>query len=159
MTTKLRFTTSHSMFYLVDKNHSPMEHLFSYSFVSNIDSRLLNLNDFAIAIITSSYTHIKGELKILEKPNNAYNPDLYDHIVESCINVESGVIKLLDAPDALFILEKRIPPGRYRIRVYSSNLDSVIDEDAKSKDYYKIEMWLDNNLDRKVLKWYHRNID
>ncbi len=58
-------------------------------------------------------------------------------------------------PNYFLKFEKIIKPGKYRIRVYFSNLESVIDPDIEALDYYKIEMWLDNNTERKVLKQYY----
>jgi hypothetical protein len=50
-------------------------------------------------------------------------------------------------------LEMIVKPGAYRVRVYSSNLVSV--EGDEGDDYYKIEVWPDVQMERKVLKQYH----
>lgn len=60
----------------------------------------------------------------------------------------------MDCPNSSVELEVKVKPGNYRVRVYSSNLDTVIDDDGD--DYYKIEMWPDDNMERKVLKKYVR---
>jgi hypothetical protein len=52
-------------------------------------------------------------------------------------------------------LEIELLPGFYRIRVYSSGLDTVIGDEGE--DFYKIEIWPDRNMERKVLKQYIHN--
>lgn len=158
MTTKLKFTTSYSQFYVVDSQND--NHTNDDLLDSDIEARLFNNSSFFVSIFTKSYGHIKGELTILDKVNETYNPDLYDHIVESSIDIPSGILQVLDCPFSTVILEKKAPSGKYRIRVYFSNLDSVIDPDIRAKDYYKIEMWRDSStLGRKVIKWYLPDID
>jgi hypothetical protein len=44
----------------------------------------------------------------------------------------------MDCLNRVVELEIKVKPGNYRVRVYSSNLASVVDEDGD--DFYKIEI-------------------
>jgi hypothetical protein len=77
----------------------------------------------------------------------------YDHIVEGGLALKSGILEILDCPSLSIELKIKIKPGFYRMRVYSSNLNSVIGDEGE--DYYKIEIWPDT-MERKVLKRYVR---
>ena len=158
MIKKYNFTTSYSQFYITDAQYNSMPQSMDLKKI-DIDTRLFNNTEHFVTVYTETYSHVNGEISILEKVNEIYNPSLYDHIVESNINIKSGTIQFLDCPFSDVLLEMRISPGLYKIRVYSSNLKSVIDSDKKAKDYYKIEMWKDSTLGRVVLKWYDKNIE
>ena len=63
----------------------------------------------------------------------------------------------MDCPNSDVQLKIHIKSGTYRARIYSSNLlNADIDED-EGNDYYKIEIWPDNDLERKVLKRFKDN--
>jgi len=107
-----------------------------------------------LVLFSGSYGHIKGELDVLDHPNTHSDYSEYEHVVEGGIDAHSGVFEILDCPNSTVILKVKINPGNYRVRVYSANLSSSdIDED-EGNDYYKIEIWPDNNIKRKVLKRY-----
>ncbi|QEE48467.1 hypothetical protein FUA48_02415 [Flavobacterium alkalisoli] len=112
----------------------------------------------SLIVYTQCYGYVKGELVFIDTAVNNIDYDLYDHIVEAGINVESGKIQILDCPSSLVEYTKHIKPGKYKVRVYSINLDSVKERDLANKtdnDYYKIEIWPDDNMERRVLKRYH----
>lgn len=147
---KLSFYTQYSQFYLTSDNGN------SLAVGNNWDSesyedRLKQLNNFLV-VFTQCYGNVKGELIVLEKPIAVIDYNKYDHIVEAGITVESGVLQVLDCPNSSIELEIKVKPGNYRVRVYSSNLASVLGDDGD--DYYKIEIWPDDNMERRVLKKY-----
>lgn len=150
---KLNFDTQYSQFYIEDKEIkteiNPSEF---WSEEAHLDG--LAMENGIVGVRTECYGPVKGELIILKKANNDINFDLYDHIVEGRLNVKSGIIQVLDCPNRSVELEISIESGFYRIRVYSSNLSSVVGDEGD--DYYKIEIWKDDNLERKVLKRYVR---
>jgi hypothetical protein len=76
----------------------------------------------------------------------------YDHIVEGGLNINSGILQVLDCPNSHVELEVKVTPGSYRVRIYSSNLASV--EGDAGDDYYLIEIWPDIYQVRTVLKQY-----
>ena len=58
----------------------------------------------------------------------------------------------MDRPDFNSELEIQLRPGKYRIRVYSSNLSTVLGDEGD--DFYKIEIWPSEAMESKVLKRY-----
>ena len=150
---KLNFYTQYSQFYIEDKEIkteiNPSEF---WSEEAHSDG--LALENGIVGIRTECYGPVKGEIIILRKRNDNINFDLYDHIVEGSLKVESGIIQVLDCPTNSVHAEFRIEKGIYRVRVYSSNLSSVVGDEGD--DYYKIEIWKGDDLERKVLKKYIR---
>ena len=145
---KLNFYTQHSQFFISSDNANALVLGIDWDNQAYED-RLSSLNNF-LSVITQCYGNVKGELIVLEKPVAEIDYSKYDHIVEAGIAVQSGVLQVLDCPNSAVELEIKVKPGNYRVRVYSSNLASVLDDDGD--DYYKIEIWSDNNMERKVLK-------
>lgn len=147
---KLNFYTQYSQFYLTSDNGKSL-------IVGNdwdeeaYKDRLISLNN-VLTVITECYGNVKGELIILEKPVEDIDFDKYDHIVEAGIEIKSGELQILDCPNSSVELDIKVVPGNYRVRVYSSNLASVVDDDGD--DYYKIEMWKSDNMKREVFKRY-----
>jgi hypothetical protein len=90
--------------------------------------------------------------------NNQFDADLYDHIVEGGLKVDSGLIQFLDCPASSLQLEILVEPGNYRLRVHFLNMAGYDSDEEESNDYYKIEIWPDSNIERKVLKRYRRDI-
>lgn len=131
-----------------------MRHTESNSFwTKDAHNDRLAMEQGIVGVGTESYGEIKGELEILECENNLIDTTQFDHIVEGGIEITSGILQILDCPNSDIELEVKLKPGVYRIRVYSSNLSSVIDDEGD--DYYKIEMWPNSNMERKVLKRYN----
>lgn len=149
---KIEFYTQYSQFYLTSDNAKSLVVGNNWDNESYED-RLKPLNNF-LAVFTQCYGNVKGELIVLEKPNADIDYSKYDHIVEAGIAVESGILQVLDCPNSSIELEIKVKPDNYRVRIYSSNLASVIDDDGD--DYYKIEIWKSNDMERKVLKQYVR---
>jgi len=148
----LDFRTFYNQFYISDKGASFDE---------------LNLSDqdyndrFAvyenmIVVYPESYGHIRGELFLLEKENKDYDLSIYHHIVEGGINVDSGIIQLLSCPSSEIGLEIQVSPGQYRVRVFFLNLAGYDSDEEESNDHYKIEIWRDDNIDKKLIKNFPR---
>ncbi len=117
----------------------------------------LSLENNALVIFTQSYGDIEGEIEVLSKPSTKIDYNKYDHIVEGGINIQSGELQILNCPDSNKELSLKVPPGKYRARIYSSNLDSVKETDLANDtddDYYRIELWKSDDMERKVLKQY-----
>jgi len=157
MTHKLNFYTQYNQFYISSDDAKSIDS------GNNWDDKALNdrlgILKNTLIVHTESYGDIKGEVIILEKPNDDIKFDLYDHIVEGGIEIESGFLNILDCPNITSQLRINLNPGKYRIRIYSSNLDSVEENDLANdndNDFYKIEIWPENNMETRVLKKYHR---
>jgi len=51
-----------------------------------------------------------------------------------------------------------VDPGKYKVRIYSSNLNSVKETDlphVSDNDYYHIELWKSDDIESKVIKQYN----
>jgi len=107
-----------------------------------------------LAISTHSYGRIRGTIHFLDSVDDNINLDLYDHIVEVGLKVESGELQVLSCPTSSIEFKKSIDPGTYRVRIYSSGLKSYDTDEEEGDDRYKIEIWPDTNKARKVLKQY-----
>jgi hypothetical protein len=105
-----------------------------------------------IGVGTECYGPVKGELVLLDKENTDLDLKLYDHIVEAGLRIDSGIIQIKDCPNSSVELEINVKPDSYRFRIYSSNLSSV--DGDEGDDFYRIEVWKDLNLDKKVIKRY-----
>lgn len=148
---KLDFYTSHHQFYIYDKL-SPGSTDSDNFWTDSAHKDRLALEEGIIGIGTECYGPVKTEIVILDKSNNAFNSDLYDHIVEGGLNLKSGVLQIMDCTDFSSQLDIELKPGNYRVRVYSSNLASVLGDEGN--DFYRIEVWPSDTLERKVLKRY-----
>jgi hypothetical protein len=150
---KFAFYTQYNQFYIADK-FSPKK-TDDESFWSSLAyNDRLAIGDGILGIGTECYGPINGELNILSKANTNFNPNKFDHIVEGGVESKSGKIEILDCPNSKVELAIKVAPGNYLVRIYSSNLRSVKGDEGD--DYYKIEIWPDNNLQRKVIKRYVR---
>ncbi|TGD56540.1 hypothetical protein [Flavobacterium humi] len=152
---QFNFYTQYNQFYLTSDNGSSLTQNNSWDEKDYVD-RLSSLKNF-IAYFSESYGDIKGELIVLEKPTKEIDYNKYDHIVETGISVESGLLQVLDCPNSSVELEVKLKPGNYRVRIYGSNFASVKENDLahdSDNDFYKIEVWPDDNMERKVLKQY-----
>ncbi len=156
---KFEFYTFYNQFYIENKGGNADTSSDSFWTEKSFKDGLA-IGEGIIGVGTKSYGYIKGDIEVLAKSRDNVNFDLYDHIVEGGINIDSGTLEIRNCPDASLELSLKIKPGKYRIRIYGSNYDSVLEPDlAKNtdKDYYKIEIWPDNNMECKILKQYIRN--
>lgn len=151
-----KFYTEYGQFYIQDKestgNSGSPNFWTDKAFIER-----LALEDGLIGVGTQSWGNIKGEIEILKSPNNNSDFSRYDHIVEGGINIKSGVLQILNCPDYNLEVSIKLEPGKYRARVYSSNLASVKESDLANDtddDYYRIEIWPSDDMERKVLKQY-----
>jgi len=147
----LNFYTSYNQFYLYDKHSVGATDSNNFWTQEAFEQRLA-IEEGIIGVGTECYGPVKGELTVLAAPNNNFDPELYDHIVEGSIEIRSGVLQVLECPSSTVELEVAVEPGTYRIRAYSSNLQSV--EGDEGDDYYIIEIWRAPFNTRTVLKQY-----
>jgi hypothetical protein len=151
---KFSFSSSHHQFYICDKA-SPLETGDDDFWTTEAFDSKLAVGKGMLGVKTASYSRCRGELIVLDGKNDNTDYGQYDHIVEGCLQVSSGILQLLDCSGRKVQLQINIDPGAYRVRIYSSNFASVIDEDGD--DLYRIEVWPSEQLDRLVLKQYHTN--
>ncbi|WP_160138285.1 hypothetical protein [Chryseobacterium sp. c4a] len=150
-----KFYTEYNQFYLSSDNADFLNNIIDFD-SSSYKSRL-KIEKNSLVIFTQSYGNIKGEIEILETSNTNIDYNKYDHIVEGGINIQSGKLKILDCPHIHKKLLLIVKPGKYRVRIYSSNLLTVKESDLVNEtdnDYYRIELWPSEDMKRKVLKQY-----
>ncbi|WP_313260972.1 hypothetical protein [Lacrimispora sp.] len=155
------FYTDYHQFYLQDGNDKNNESRNSPEFWSEeAFSKRMALARGIIGVGIQSYgSKIKGEIEILDKPNINIDYSKYDHIVEGGIFIQSGELQVINCPDNNLELSVKIDPGNYRVRIYSCNLDSVKEYDQSNdtdNDYYYVELWKSDDMERKVLKQYEK---
>jgi len=152
------FDTQYNQFYLtsVGKDFNADNNKDMNTFTEDMNQRL-GIEKNALIVFIESYGKVKGDIEILEKPKTNVDLSKYDHIVEGGIDVQSGQLQILDSPHSHIALTINVTPGKYRARIYSSNLASVKETDLPhdtDNDYYHIELWKSDDMERKVLKQY-----
>jgi hypothetical protein len=150
---KLNFDTSYHQFYIRDNDSHQDTGDINFWTEEATRSRLA-IGDGVLGIGLECYGLVKGELVLLDKKNDSIEYSQYDHIVEGGVSLKSGILQILDCPNSNVELEVKVNPGKYRARIYSSNLVSVVDDSGD--DYYRIEIWPDTSMERTVLKQYCR---
>lgn len=152
------FYTNYNQFYVKDKECIG-DTGSDYFWTETAFLDRLALEKGIVGVRSESWGSIKGELEILEKPSKDVDYNKYDHVVEGGLDIHSGELQIIDCPNGSLELSIKVDPGKYRIRVYGSNLDTVKESDMISdtdNDYYRIEIWQSNDLERKVLKQYNQ---
>jgi hypothetical protein len=147
----LDFYTQYHQLFICDKNSSKETDEQTFWTEEASKSRLA-VGDGILGASLECYGPFKGELVILDKKKDEIEYDEYDHVVEGGLEITSGVLQVLDCPNFSVELEIKLSNGIYRVRIYSSNLISVVGDSGD--DYYRIEIWPDSDMQRKVLKQY-----
>jgi len=161
MRKKFKFYTEYNQFYIQDKNYSGDTSDSEFWSEKAYNYRLATSND-VLGVGTQSYGNIKGEIEILEKQAINVDFEQYDHIVEAGLEIKHNELQVADCPTNNIEVKIIVNNGKYRVRVYSSNLSSVLEPDLANDiddDYYRIEVWPDEDMERKVLKQYMNNMD
>ena len=152
----LEFYTEYNQFYIHDKNYVGDISDFEFWSEKAINCRLATLNDI-LGVGTQSYGNIKGEIELLEKQAINIDFEHYDHIVESGLEIRNSELQITSCPTNNIEVKIKVRNGQYRVRVYSSNLSSVLETDLindTDNDYYRIEVWPDSNKELRLLKQY-----
>ena len=145
------FETSHNQFYIVDGTDRKSMPSYNFWKPDALTARLA-VEKGIVGVLTLSYGHIKGEIRILLKEFDLIDFNQYDHIVEGGLDVKSGILEVLDCPTSKVACQIELEPGLYRIRIYSSGFKDTDLDEMEGNDYYRIEIWPGNTLERKLLK-------
>ena len=148
---RLDFFTKHNQFYLCDSAYKSNTGSATFWTPEAYHDRL-GVDYDILGIGIESYGHVKADLEILDSADPQSDFSQYDHVVEAGITIQSGLLQVLNFPDYKSYLKLIIKPGKYRVRVYSSGLSNVDPEADEGQDHYKITMWPDSRMERKVLK-------
>ena len=148
---KLDFLTEYNQFYLSSDNRSEMNLINSF-ILDGYTDRLTNFNNTLI-IRTETYGHVVGEINILQQALN-FDQSKYDHIVEAGIDINSGLLEVINCPYGDIELQIKLIPSTYRVRIYFSNMLGYDHDEDKLDDFIKIEIYPEDNKERKVIKRY-----
>ncbi|SDQ01183.1 hypothetical protein SAMN05428975_5632 [Mucilaginibacter sp. OK268] len=148
---RLDFFTKHNQFYLCDSAYKSNTGSNTFWTPEAYHDRL-GVDYDILGIGIESYGHVKADLEILDSADPQTDFGQYNHVVEAGITIQSGLLQVLNFPDYKSYLKLIIKPGKYRVRVYSSGLGNVDTEADEGQDHYKITMWPDSRMERKVLK-------
>lgn len=148
---QLNFYTSHHQFYILDKDVEAATDSPNFWNKAAFESALA-MERGVIGIGTECYGHVKAELELFETEPPITDFDKWDKITEGGIKIQSGYLQVQACVSSDIELELSVGKGSYRVRVYGANLASVVGDDGD--DFYRIEIWRDDNLKRKVVKKY-----
>ena len=155
----LAFYTSYNQFYVTDKD--------SYGDIGRnfwtqeaLDSHLAISNGI-LGVSMESYANARCQIKILKSKPIILDLSKYDHIVEAGLQINSGIIQILNCPNSNVVFESDLPIGHYRVRVSSKGLTGISSDvsNLDRDDYYVIEIWPDNSLKKQVLKQSHIDLE
>lgn len=148
----LSFNTNYGQFFISDK-FSGLKDLPDLLWSEQENANRLAVGDGILSVAIGSEESMNGKIVILKSAPSKLNfPESFDHIVEGSINLKSGIVHILDCPFGSIELEINLPVGEYRIRISSSNLDSVSQENRN--DFYLIEIWPQKmNTTTLIKKW------
>ena len=150
---KLDFYTQHSQFYICD-GHSPLKTDSHEFWTEEAHESRLAVEEGILGVGTECYGPVKGELEVLKEENTTLETDVFDHIVEGGLEINSGRLRILDCPNSSIELDIPLADGSYRVRIYFSNLSSV--DGDEGHDFYRIEIWKGTGPIRNVIKMYNR---
>lgn len=156
MKKSFQFDTQYNQFYIQDKNFEGNTSDFDFWSDQSFFQRLA-IGQGILGVSTQSYGYIKGEIEIIPFPSETTDFDTYNHVVEAGIEIKSGELQISDCPNSEIKIKIKIDSGKYRVRIYSSNFESVIETDLShdsDNDFYRIEVWASQEMTRKVLKQY-----
>ncbi len=150
---KLDFYTQDSQFYICD-SHSPLKTDSHEFWTDEAHESRLAVEEGVLGVGTECYGPVRGELEILNEENSTVETVLFDHIVEGGLEIKSGRRRILNCPRSSIELDIKLSGGKYRVRIYSSNLTSV--DGDEGDDFYRIEIWKGTGPIRNVIKNYNR---
>jgi len=149
----LDFYTAYNQFYISNGNGVKALKDVSADVFSSHNDRLIQLDNLLI-VRTENYGHIKGDFFELNEERKNSDWIKYDHIVEAGIEVKLGLIQILDCPNSAIEFEIKINPGIYMIRVYFSNMAGYDTDEDEGSEYYRIELWPSERIQKNILKSY-----
>jgi len=147
--------TFYSQFYICDSlsefSTNPME-FWSDQNLKDKMSCSFNL----IGISTLSYGPINAEIEFLNNEPQI-NLNEWDHVVESGINIISGLLQIRNCPDFGIVFKKKISSGKYRVRLLGNGFADFNSNVDTSTDFYRIEIWPSDNMKKQILKTFSIN--
>jgi hypothetical protein len=132
----LSFFTEYYQFYILDSETKAQTDTADF-WNDEAGQRKLAIGEGLLGVTVAKYAEIKVEVRVLssEPIENAEA----DHIVETSLNLHSGLLQVKDCTNYDTVLELNLEKGTYRVRISSFKLWTV--ENDKGDDYYVVEIW------------------
>jgi hypothetical protein len=132
----LSFFTEYYQFYILDSETKAQTDAHDF-WNAEADKRKLAIGEGLLGVTVAKYAEIKVEVRVLSvEPNENAEAD---HIVETSLNLPSGLLQIKDCTSYDTVLELKLEKGTYRIRISSFKLWAVKGDEGD--DYYMVEMW------------------
>jgi hypothetical protein len=147
----LQFFTEYYQFYIRDKNTqaSADSEIF---WTPQASEDKMAVEEGLLGISVAKYAEIKVLVNVHQQKHNIFSLQNYDHIVESSIDIPSGILQILNCTGMQLQLQIELTPGTYTVRSSSANLTTV--QGDEGDDFYVIDIYPSEKKERTVLKKY-----
>jgi hypothetical protein len=146
---KLSFFTEYYQFYILDSETKTQTDAPDF-WNDEAGQRKLAIGEGLLGVTVAKYAEIKVEVRVLSsEPTKDADAD---HIVETSLNLPSGLLQIKDCTNYDTELELNLEKGTYRVRISSFKLWTV--ENDKGDDYYVVEIWKSAFAETVILKEY-----
>ncbi len=144
---KLSFFTEYYQFYILDSETKAQTNAADF-WNTDADKRKLAIGESLLGVTVARYAEIKVEVKILS--SEPIEDDSADHVVETSLNLPSGLLQIKDCTSYDTVLALNLEKGTYRVRISSFKLWTVKGDEGD--DYYVVEIWKANISETVILK-------
>jgi hypothetical protein len=145
----LTFFTEYYQFYVLDKDTNSTTDSPDF-WNDEAGTRKLAIAEGLLGVTVAKYAEIKVEVRVL---NAEPILDSYaDHVVETSLNLQSGILQIQSCTDSEVQLELKLSKGKYQIRISSFKLYTVKNDEGD--DYYVVEIWEGTPNETIILKEY-----
>lgn len=145
----LKFFTEYYQFYLSDKDSKASTGSDNF-WTLQASTDKMAVEEGLLGITVGKYAEIDVEVNVLASQNNQRSFDEYEHIVEASIEIPSGILQIKNCTGFEIELELNLTPRAYAVRSYSAKLSSI--QGDVGDDFYVLEIWASEKIERKVLK-------
>jgi hypothetical protein len=143
----LSFFTEYYQFYILDSETKAQTDAADF-WNDEAGQRKLAIGEGLLGVTVAKYAEIKVEVRVLSaEPTEDADAD---HIVETSLNLPSGLLQVKDCTNYDTELELNLEKGTYRVRISSFKLWTV--ENDKGDDYYVVEIWRYAFVETEVLR-------
>ena len=145
----LSFFTEYYQFYILDSASEGKTDAPDF-WNDEAGTRKLAIGEGILGVTVAKYAEIKVEVRVLSaEPSEDADAD---HIVETSLNLSSGILQIKNCTNYDTILALNLAKGTYRIRISSFKLWTVKGDEGD--DYYVVEIWECALAETVILKEY-----
>jgi hypothetical protein len=145
----LSFFTEYYQFYILDSETKAQTDAKDF-WNTEADKCKLAIGEGLLGVTVARYAEIKVEVRVLS--SEPIEDADADHIVETSLNLPSGLLMVKDCTSFDTILELNLGKGTYRVRISSFKLWTVKGDEGD--DYYVVEIWESAFVETVILKEY-----